>query len=107
MRCREVSQFELVGNDSIVPFMQSNASSLHQSLLLVEQYQQKEEKEEKEEEEEKEEKEWVCGNESCKRRCPCSLQRCPYCLTDRSSHTLHVVFMLHGFRVDETASNHN
>ena len=101
MRCREVSQFELVGNDSIVPFMQSNASSLHQSLLLVEQYQQKEEKEEKEE------KEWVCGNESCKRRCPCSLQRCPYCLTDRSSHTLHVVFMLHGFRVDETASNHN
>ena len=90
-----MSQFELVGNDSIVPFMQSNASSLHQSLLLVEQYQQKEEKE------------WVCGNESCKRRCPYSLERCPYCLTDRSSHTLHVVFMLHGFRVDETASNHN
>lgn len=63
--------------------------------------------EEEEEKEEKEEKEWVCGNESCKRRCPYSLQRCPYCLTDRSSHTLHVVFMLHGFRVDETASNHN
>lgn len=100
MRRREANHAAMVGNDSVIAFITSSAS-VHQSLLLVEQYQKKEEMKGKEE------MEWVCKNESCKKRCPYSLQRCPYCLTDRNSHSLHVVFMLHGFRVRKTPSNHN
>ena len=42
---------------------------------------------------------WTCPNPSCHHINLSNVRRCPYCLMDPNPPPLHVLFVLHGFRV--------
>lgn len=47
---------------------------------------------------------WTCPNRRCGRENLGNVRRCAFCLTDPRPPAVHVLFVLHGFRVGEARS---
>lgn len=87
---------DVLGNDSLLNYVFNAEGGLQCPLLLVDRYDTNRLRSSLSRDEAFT---WICPNVSCKHVNRTNAERCSYCLTYRTFSNLHVVFLLHGFRV--------
>lgn len=99
---REAAGSDILENDSLFTYAFTSEGILQCPLLLVDRYDTSRLMTSLSKEESNT---WICSNPSCKHLNLTNVERCPFCLTYRSVPSLHVVFLLHGFRVRFVMTN--